>query len=109
MEDLRYPLLLFKVNTRMMVGQFKLNIFIADLAFHLHKRLLYMRADVKGGIIEDLLLEELLLLVFVHILLQEVERSTDLFHLDGLALSLLLLEDRTQVGVFSVVSAALHR
>lgn len=109
MEDLRYPLLLFKVNTRMMVGQFKLNIFIADLAFYLHKRLLYMCADVKGGIIEDFLLEELLLLVLIHILLQEVERSTDLFHLDGLALSLLLLEDRTQVGVFSVVSAALHR
>jgi hypothetical protein len=109
LEYLRYPLLLFKVNTRMMVGQLELDIFIADLAFHLNKRSRYMCADVEGGIIEDLLLEELLLLILVHIFLQKVERGTDLFHLYRLALPLLLLEDRTQVGVFSVVSAALHR
>jgi|LakMenE18May11ns_1017448.scaffolds.fasta_scaffold8160269_1 hypothetical protein len=68
-----------------------------------------MCADVKGGIIKYLLLEELFLLVLIHILLEEVERSAHLLHLYGLALPLLLLEDRAQVGVFSVVSAALHR
>ena len=68
-----------------------------------------MCADVEGGVVEDLLLEELLLLVLVHILFQKVERGADLFHLYGFALPLLLLEDRTQVGVFSVVPAALHR
>lgn len=68
-----------------------------------------MCADVEGRIIEYFLLEKLLLLILVHVLFQEVERSAHLLHLYGLALSLLLLEDGTEVGVLSVVSAALHR
>jgi hypothetical protein len=51
----------------------------------------------------------LALLVLVHLAFEEVEGSAVLLHLDGFALPLLLLEDRTQVAVLPVVFAALHR
>lgn len=68
-----------------------------------------MRADVERRIVEYLLLHELALFVLVHLAFEEVEGSAVLLHLDGLALPLLLLEDRTQVAVLPVVFAALHR
>jgi len=67
-----------------------------------------MRADVKGGIIEYFLLEQLLLLIFIHLSFEEVERSAGLFDFYWLALPLLFLEDGAQITIFPVIFAALH-
>jgi hypothetical protein len=68
-----------------------------------------MRTDVEGRVIEYFFLEELLLLIFIHIAFQEVEGSICFLDFDGFALPLLLLEDGAQVSIFSVVLASLHR
>lgn len=68
-----------------------------------------MSADVKGRIVEYFLLQELLLLIFVHISLQKMKRGVGFLHLNGFALALLFLEDGAEVAIFSVVLAALHR
>ncbi len=66
-----------------------------------------MCAHVEFGVVEDLLLEELLLAFVVHVLLEEVEGRVGFLSFDGPAESLLLLEDCVEVLVVSVVAAAL--
>lgn len=68
-----------------------------------------MCTDVERRVVEYLLLDQLLLLVFAHLPLQEVERRIRLLHLHRSALPLLLVEDRTQITIFAIVFAAVHR
>lgn len=67
-----------------------------------------MRADVERRIIEDLLLQQLLLFILIHIPLEEVKRRAGFFYLYWLALSLLFLKDGAEVSILSVVLTALH-
>jgi hypothetical protein len=92
-----------------MIGEFQLDIFITDLAFNLNSKETYVSTDIERGIVEYFLLQELLLLIFIHIPFQEMERSIGLFDLNWLTLSLLLLEDGAQVSIFAVVLTSLHR
>lgn len=71
-------------------------------------RIVYVGADVEGGIVEDLFLKHLLCLLLCHLSLHEVEGRVGLLHLDWPRLSLLLVEYWAQVSVLSVVFAAVH-
>lgn len=68
-----------------------------------------MRTDIERRVIKYLFLQELLLLILIHISFEEMKRSIGLLDLDGFALPLLLLEDGAEVSIFAVVFAALHR
>lgn len=67
-----------------------------------------MCTDVERWVVEDLLLNQLLLLVLAHLPLQEMERRVGLLHLYWSALAFLLVEDGTQIPIFTIVFAAVH-
>lgn len=67
-----------------------------------------MGADIERRIVKDLLLHHMLFLIFTHLPLQEMERRIRLFHLHRTTLTLLLVEDRTEVPVLAVILTAVH-
>lgn len=66
-----------------------------------------MRAHIQFGVVEYLLLQQLLSGLLIHVLLQEMEWRVGLLGLDGPSWTLLLLEDGVEVLVVGVVAAAL--
>lgn len=68
----------------------------------------YMCTDIQRRVVEDFFLNQLTMLVLAHFFFQKVKRSASFLNSDWLAHSFLLLEQRTQVFIFSIVLTALH-
>ena len=67
-----------------------------------------MCADVEGGVVKYFFLNQLLLLFLTQLSFQKMEGRVGLFELDWSLLSLLLLKNRTQVTIFTVVFTSVH-
>lgn len=67
-----------------------------------------MSADIQRWVVEYFFLDELSLLLLTHLSFEKVEGGVGLLDFDGSALSLLLLEEGTEIFIFAIVLATLH-